>query len=141
MDHQNGPHQRVTITEPIVDLTFNDSDSTKAGAYDSTQGFQQEAASFAGESEDDIVQEYTRCNSCCGRCMPRCCCQWWFDLWPCCRPVGSRIPREDPMNPKTNIRLLFFTLCGIIAGLVGGFIVRFTPFPCFMLYLPRIFCA
>lgn len=80
------------------------------------------------EEEEDDVQEFTRCNACWGRCMPRCMCQWWYDMWPCCRPIGTRIPREDPMNPKTNLRLLFFTLLGIVVGLIGGFIVRTPPF-------------
>jgi len=93
-----------------------------------------------GDDLDD-VQSYTRCNSCWGRCMPRWMCQWWYDMWPCCRPVGMRVPRDDPMNPKTNLRLLFLTLCGIVAGLIGGFIVRTMPYQLHLLLLVIPCCA
>lgn len=124
MDQSQTPRQRNPGSEPSNGLE-DDTLRTKNDSSDHvTLDYVGDGPLGGFEGELDGVQNYTRCNSCWGRCMPRWMCQWWYDLWPCCRPVGSRIPREDPLNPKTNIRLLFFTLCGIVAGLIGGFIVR-----------------
>lgn len=122
MDHSQAPRQRNPGAEPSVALDgHGPTDSNDTPSHLSLV-YVHEGPLGDFDDEIDNVQAYSRCNSCWGRCMPSWMCQWWYDLWPCCRPVGSRIPREDPQNPKTNIRLLFFTLCGIVAGLIGGFI-------------------
>jgi hypothetical protein len=124
MDHTEPPRIRNHVTEPSIGLEGDINASSHTSKDQFAFGYLNEVAIDGHGNELDDVQSYTRCNSCWGRCMPRWMCSWWYDMWPCCRPIGMRVPREDPSNPKTNIRLLFFTLCGIVAGLIGGFIVR-----------------
>lgn len=125
MEQTEGPRIRNGVSEPSVALS-EDHPHVNPSSHSGPFGFHNDEAEMDDCGDLDEIQEHTRCNSCWGRCMPRKCCQCWFDMWPCCRPVGMRIPRDDPLNPKTNMRLLFFTLLGIACGLIGGFIVR-TP--------------
>jgi hypothetical protein len=124
MDLSNGTRQRATDAEPVVALDFPEERPNPVNGTQGGFGYHIDEVTSESALEEDDIQGYTRCNACWGRCMPRRMCLWWYDMWPCCRPVGMRIPKDDPMNPKTNLRLLFFTLVGIVAGLIGGFIVR-----------------
>lgn len=114
---------RNGLAEPVVPLA-DEHQLSVAAMNTGSFGFRNDDALMDSVEDLDEIQPHTKCNSCWGRCMPRRCCQCWFDMWPCCRPVGMRVPREDPLNPKTNLRLLFFTLLGIVCGLIGGFVVR-----------------
>lgn len=123
MDQSEGPRLRNVASEVPVALE-QDNSTTIPSTNPTMFGYHNDEAVGPDGDDLDEVQPYTRCNACWGRCMPRRCCIAWFDMWPCCRPVGMRIPRDDPMNPRTNLRLLFLTMMGILLGLIGGFIVR-----------------
>lgn len=123
MDHSEGPRLRnVPVETPVI--LDDDHAQNGTSTNPTTFGYHNDEAASANGDDIEDIQGYTRCNSCWGRCLPRRGCLSWYEMWPCCRPVGARIPRDDPLNPKTNLRLLFLTMLGIVLGLIGGFIVR-----------------